>query len=302
MELAYSSPPLRGHSLEEDFIVLIRNVLVLSCSAVLFSALAAGAGAKTALDHAVQSGNCAPASRSLASHTRAQSPQTFDDYIEDTSGPDICGQNVITNDNEGLLTIGLHIHNRDGFAANEAYGVFFDTDLNPATGGLGAEYRVRLSAEGTVLGKWDGTKFPPVATLEPAAWQPGYGPVFRVRTADLGGAQSFRFAFFSTDGTNVDLAPNAGSWSYQLQPLALAIRGLALDRARAGRSFTARMSVLRSDLNAPLTEGTVACSAKVGTRVLAGTGSFAADRVVCAWRLPRNARHKRLSGSVAVTF
>ena len=283
----------------------VRKLLVLSGCAVFFSAIAAAAPAKVHLASAGQGSggkNCAVAQRSLASSARAEAARIFDDYILDTRGPDICGQNTVSNDNEGMLTIGLHIHNRTAFVGSEAYGVFFDTDLNPATGGAGAEYRVRLTSEGTVLGKWDGSKFPPLATLEPAVWKPGYGPVFRVKTGDLGGVQSFGFIFFATDGVNGDLAPNSGSWSYQLAPLELTIQGLAVDRPRAGRLFNARMAVVRGDLNAPLTEGTITCSARLGAKDFAGTASFAGGRTVCSWRLPKSARGKRFAGTVAVSF
>src|SRR6266508_5453540 len=69
-----------------------------------------------------------------------------------------------------------------------------------------------------------GTKFAPLSTLEPATWVPTYGPVFQLNANDLGGVKGFGFSFFSTDGVNVDLAPNRGSWSYQLAPLEPGIR------------------------------------------------------------------------------
>jgi hypothetical protein len=276
----------------------VRTMFAVSCSIVVCVLFAPSGAAK--VDRA--GGNCAAAQRTLAAHSRATALRTFDDFIEDTNGPDICGQNAITNDNEGTVTAGMHIHNRSGFAANEAYGIFLDTDLNPATGGAGAEYRVRLTSEATILGKWDGTRFAPQATLEPATWASGYGPVFTFKIADVGDVKGFNFIFFTTDGVIGDLAPNRGSWSYQLTPLELTVRAMALDRARAGRSFSARMAVVRSDFDLPLGEGAIACSAKIGAKAMAGSGRFAGGRVVCTWRLPRSARGKRLSGTVAVTF
>ncbi len=283
----------------------VRTLFVFLCSAVCCVAFAPGAAAiadRHEGTRAASGGSCLSAKRTLATHTGAKSLRTFDDFIEDTSGPDICGQNTVTNDNEGTITFGLHIHNRTGFAPNEAYGVFLDSDLNPATGGLGAGYRVRLSNEGTAFGKWDGTKFSPLSTLDPAIWVPGYGPVFRLNANDLGGVQSFGFSFFATDGVNADLAPNRGTWSYQLAPLELGIRGMTVDRARAGRSFSARMAVVRSDLDAPLDQGAIVCSAKLGAKTLVGTGRFAGGRVACTWRLAKSTRGKRLLGTVAVTF
>ena len=264
-----------------------RIAILFACSAVFAVGIAPAGSAGDS--------GCTTAPRSFAAY---EAQQRFDDYIEDTSGPDICGQNTVTNDNEGTITFGMHIHNRSGFVGSEAYGVILDTDLDPST----AEYRIRLTSEGTVLGKWDGTRFPVIATLEPATWMQGYGPIFRVKAADIGGAQTFGFVFFSTDGVNDDFAPNRGTWSYKLGRLELGIRGLSLDRPRAGRPFSARMTVMRSDLDTPLTEGTVACSAKLGRKAIAGSGAFARNGVVCSWRLPRNARGKRFTGAIAVTF
>jgi hypothetical protein len=226
----------------------------------------------------------------------------FHDSIEDTRGPDICGDNMVTNDNENTVTFGLHIHNRGDFAPSEAYGVFLDTDLNQSTGGAGAEYRVRLTREATILGKWDGTRFAELATLEPATWKRGFGPVFRLNTKDVDGVRTFNFVFFSTDGFNGDLAPNRGAWSYQLAPLELGVRGLTAGRARAGRLFNAQMTVVRSDLGELLADGTIACGASLGSKSLTGAGRFAAGRIVCTWRLPKSARGKRFSGSIAVTY
>jgi hypothetical protein len=278
---------------------------VLFCSALLCVVFAPGGAAKADRSGGpvrAAPGNCAGATRTLATHSGAKSLQTFDDFIEDTTGPDICAQNAVTNDNEGTITFGLHIHNRSGFAPNEAYGVLLDTDLDPATGGGGADYRVRFTSEATVLGKWDGTKFAAQSTLEPATWSPGYGPVFWLSATEVGDIKGFSFQFFSTDGVTADWAPNRGTWSYQLTPLELTIRGMALDRARAGRAFSARMAVMRSDLDLPLDEGAIACSAKLGAKTLAGSGRFAAGRAVCTWRVPKRSRGKRLSGTVAVTF
>jgi hypothetical protein len=282
----------------------LRNVLALCCVSIVFATAAAGAAATTSgsTSSATAKTQCVAAQRSLAASSRANAPRVFDDYILDTRGPAICGQNTVTNDNEGTITIGLHIHNRSGFATNEAYGAFFDTDLNATTGGGGADYRVRLTGDSTVFGKWDGARFAPISTLEPAQWKPGYGPVFQVKASDLGSPQTFGISFFATDGTNADVAPNSGNWSYQMAPLELTIRAFRSDRAKAGRPFGASMLVVRSDLNTALVEGTIACIARIGSKTLAGTGTFASGGTNCSWRLPKGTRGKTLSGTIAVTF
>lgn len=277
----------------------LRSLFVVSSIAVA-TVLAPGAPAKV---DAAAAPSCTSSLRTLASAGATSGIKVFHDFIEDTPGPDICGDNAVTNDNEGTITFGLHIHNRTSFSPTDRYGVFLDTDNNPATGPGGGDYRVRVTVDSVELGKWDGTgAFVVQSTLPPARWERGYGPVWQIKAADLGITQSFGFVFYASDGTNSDLAPNRGAWSYQLAPLELQIRSLTLDRAKAGRSFSARMAVLRSDLDAPLTEGAIACSARLGAKQLTGTGRFAGVRAVCTWRLAKSARRKRLSGTVAVTF
>lgn len=278
------------------------SLRLLLCSVFVCALFAPGAAAKPDMSARGASAACAGAERTLAAHSSASGLKTFDDFIEDTPGPDICGQNAVTNDNEGTITFGLHIHNRTGFADNEHYGVVLDTDNNSATGIGGADYLVHVSVDSVVLGKWDGTTFVTQATLPPAEWAPDYGPVFQLKAADLGDAKSFGFFFYSTDGTNVDYAPDQGAWSYQLTPLELEMGRLTLDRARAGKPFTARMTVVRSDFDVELTEGAIACSAKLGGKTSKGTGRFAGGRVTCTWRLPKSSRRKRISGSIAVAF
>ena len=274
----------------------VRTLIALSSTVLFCATFAPGAGARHEASSAT---GCTTAARALAG---ASAMSVFHDYIEDTPGPDICAENAVTNDNEGTITFGLHIHNRSTYGANERYGVFLDTDNNVATGPEGAEYIIRVASDSVELAKWDGTAFVSQEALAPSEWVDGYGPIWQVNAAQLGGVQSFGFFFYTTDGVNADFAPDTGEWSYQLTPLQLSARSLSLDRARAGRPFSARLAVVRSDFDAPLVEGVVACTGRLGNRALAGTGRFAGGRAVCTFRLPKTARGKRLSGSVSVTF
>ena len=280
-----------------------RSLRLLLGSLLVCALLAPGAAARPDAGSPFATGHCSSASRAPAVVQRAAALETYDDFIEDTRGPDICGENVVTNDNEGTITVGLHIHNRRSWAANESYGMFLNTDNDPSTGPEGADYVIRIAPGALELQKWDGAAFvAQPSSLPPAEWAPSYGPVFQLNASDLGDAKSFGFVFYSTDGTNVDYAPNRDAWSYALTPLALSAGSLKLDRARQGRAFTARMLVIRSDFDIELTEGQVACAAQLGTKTLAGTGRFIGPRVACTWRLPRGSQRKRLSGSVAIAF
>ena len=139
---------------------------------------------------------------------------------------------------------------------------------------------------------------PEIAT----AWSNGYGPVLQVGRAALGDPQAFNVILKTANGEDLDLAPDSGSWSYAVTPLQLTAGRLAVGPARAGKPLAVAMEVERSDFETALDEGAIVCRATVAGRRLAGRGLFAGDLIVCSWRLPKDARGKRVRGSVSVTF
>ena len=265
----------------------------------------------TAAAPAASSLRASPAPRHvLSTPSGTSSFQTYDDKIEDVkTAPDICASDVVTNDSL-TLTAAMHIHDRDDYRAGDGYRMLFDTDGNPATGGaaqgvaIGAEYVIDISATGAFLSSWTGSSFAPV-TPQPrieSTWVPGFGPAINIGLAELGNPHALNFVFATSNADDRDLAPDAGTWSYQVTPFTLAAGPVAHGPARAGKLFVARMTVVRSDFDIELDEGTIDCAAKAGGRTLVGRGKFADGDVVCAWRLPTSTRRKQLSGEIAATF
>jgi hypothetical protein len=246
--------------------------------------------------------NCRPGIRALAGVASGRTLATYDDFIEDAgAAPDFCASNFVTNDNEAML-MGMHIHNRSSFAANDLYAIFLDTDENVSTGGtFGSEFRLVFDGASRTLGRWNGSGFDSSTpqTSVKIDWLEGLGPVVSISRAELGNPEGLNFVLASIRDDDIDLAPDSGTWSYEVTPLELAVQSLKVGPARAGKSLVARMVVTRSDLESPLVEGAVACAAKVGGKTLRGKGAFADEAVVCMWRLPANARGKKLTGSVA---
>ena len=72
--------------------------------------------------------------------------------------------------------------------------------------------------------------------------------------------------------------------------------------AKAGKPLVATLTVVSNDFDVEVTDGTVTCSAKVGARTIIGSDAFSDDSAVCTWRVPKNTRGKRLTGSIAVTY
>jgi len=237
---------------------------------------------------------------------------SYDDYIEDVvSAPDICGANVVTNDNLGKITIGLHIHDRQGFVVGDGYRVMLDTDKNPATGSTaapgvpaGTEYEIEIHDGASTLQHWNGAAFEPVATQSPITteWLEDYGPALEINAADIGNATGFDLVYVTTNATDVDLAPDSGTWSYTMTKLELTAGRLLLGPARAGKPLLAAMEVTRSDFDIALDEGKITCAGKLAGKPLRGRSAFGSDLVGCMWRLPKTAGGKRVVASVAVTF
>jgi hypothetical protein len=246
---------------------------------------------------------CPGSAAVLAQYTYTPAIRAYDDPVGDSgNAPDFCAAEFVTNDNEAVM-IGIHAHNRSGYVAGDGYAIFLDIDQNPSTGGAGAEYLIALGQSGAAVSHWNGTSFDTGSAVPvPTEWADGYGPLVAVPRSALGDPTAFNAVFVSVNGDDVDRAPDTGSWAYTVAPLTLEVKSLSLGPARAGRPFVARALVVSSDFDQPLTDGTIACAAKLAGRPLRGTGRFVNDRVACTWRLPRSARGKRLSGSVAVTY
>jgi hypothetical protein len=253
----------------------------------------------------VSRATCQPADQRFAPARYKPALKIYNDPIKDSGGaPDFCADERVTNDNQAI-TIGIHFHNRAAISTGDTVSILLDTDLSLDTGevGTGAEYEIVLDSAGAQLKRWDGTTFVSTsATPLPMHWVRDYGPMLTLRRKLIGDPAGFHFALVSVNGQAGDRAPNAGSWSYSLSPFVLEMKSPSHGPALAGRPFSARAVVMRSDFNIPLTQGVIRCTAKLGGRQLAGKRMFANNRIACTWRLPRRARGKRILGTLSVTF
>jgi hypothetical protein len=72
---------------------------------------------------------------------------------------------------------------------------------------------------------------------------------------------------------------------------------------RTGKRFVAAMGVSRSDTARQLLSGRVVCAARIrSSRLAAIAAGFRRGLATCVWRIPRRARGKRMTGSVAVVY
>ena len=71
-------------------------------------------------------------------------------------------------------------------------------------------------------------------------------------------------------------------------------------RPIAGRTFTVRSLITRSDTDEPVASGSVRCSARIGKVRLRAVGRFRVGRAQCGMVIPRMTSRKTLRGSITV--
>jgi hypothetical protein len=135
---------------------------------------------------------------------------------------------------------------------------------------------------------------------------------FTVNRSELLDVTGFAFriealTFVDGAGPRFDYAPENEIWTYDLvfppppPPTLSATKPLGTPaRPVAGRRFTVRSLITRSDTDAAVTAGSVRCGARVGTARLRAEGRFRAGRAQCAMTVLRKTRGKTLRGSMTV--
>lgn len=246
---------------------------------------------------------CAEASKTRTVGNTAL--RLYDDAIGDVlAAPDVAGESAVTNDNVSL-TFGIRTQDRVAFEPFDSYSVLIDADSNHATGSpRGAEFLIDVSGRRSALTAWNGSDFEIVVPNPalPTAWVPGYGPVIRVGRDAIGDPPRFNVMLETRNGSDADLAPDEGSWPYEVKDFALTADAIRVGRAQAGKRLIASMRVIRSDFAVPLTEGHVQCNATFARKRVPGRRLATEHLITCAWPVPDNGRAKRIRGRVAVTF
>jgi hypothetical protein len=292
----------------------IRPWLVLAIAALVVALPAAASGAFSA--------PAAPAA------TAANSTTYQDSQGENPAAPDITTLTV-SNTDAGVISFRVAIPNRPTFAPDMLLLLFVDSDANPQTGDpdeLGADYVIEIFGGEAALFRWDGTNFTRRAGDPPATSLIfGYmgGVTISISAAELGNTKRFGFSFIAVSGIAIDpttsdldftnavadIAPAASAGLYQYEvritPPTLVVRSLKPTPARptAGRTFTLRLTAVRSDTNAAVQNGRVTCVGRIGNaRLRAQVQRVIGRAAVCTWNIPPKAAGKTFRGNVAVVF
>ena len=189
--------------------------------------------------------------------------------------------------------------------------VALDTDRSGSTGGvLGADYILGVDLQNLelVLAKWDGSNY-----VDPANPQQSdarviagsSGVELMVRPAGLGGVTAFNFVVMAQTGTpegamDFDFAPDNGSWFYEAKKV-LTVETVDAKFVpavpRAGRVFQAPVVRVTLSDGTKILAPSYRCVAQLGGKLLRGAG-----RGGCLFKLPKNAKGKRLRVTLFVTY
>ena len=270
----------------------------------------------------------APESPTAITAPAANSVTYTDSSGEDPLAPDIT-TTVVSNNDAGIISFRLNIPNRASLTRDMLILVFVDSDANAATGdadSLGADYVMQLFEGEIALFRWDGADFtrragdPPSTSLL-FAYQGG--ATITISAAELGNTKKLGFATIAISGiiidettggldfTNAksDVAPSAGAGLYsfevKLAPATLLVKRFAATPAkpRAGKPFSLRLRVARSDTGALVQGGRVTCVGRIGSARLRPTSArFVGSEAVCAFNIPAAAKGKTFRGSVTIVF
>ena len=266
----------------------------------------------------------APASTSASARVAANSTTYQDSVGENPAAPDITTV-VASNNDAGIVSIRINIPNRATLTQDMLVVMWIDADNNPQTGdpdSLGADYLLILFRGDLFLGRWNGVDDYGDTPATSLIFSYQAGATFTINSSELGNTRRFGFAARVFSGVVIDEATQAidldnavsddapgatGFYNFQLQitPPTLVVRRVTTSPAiaRAGRPFTMRMVVARSDTGAAIQNGRVTCVGRAGNaRLRAQVARVVGGAATCTWNIPANAKGKRFRGSVTVVF
>jgi hypothetical protein len=229
--------------------------------------------------------------------TGATAADTFTDPTGDAVGgaADIT-QVVVSNDLDGNITFALTIPDRTTFTTDDIVLVLMNTDRDANTGVSGVDFALVIGSQGVNLLRASGSTFAsaPQTTLHSTDG----GKTIVVNRGELGDTSGFDFLVITgLESSNAaeDVAPNSGSWAYalELKPVLDTLQArFAPAKPKHGKPFRLASTTLRLEDGA-VVKGTITCVAMLNGKRLAGR---------CSWRIPANARGKRLVVTLSARY
>lgn len=266
------------------------------------------------------------ASGALSGAATPRSPAANSTTYQDSTGEDPAAPDITTivasNDDAGMITFRINVPNRPQYAADMGLVMFLDSDANQSTGdpeNLGADFVIQLLRGEIILFRWDGADYSLSATQASLSHSWSGGAVVRINASDLNNARRLSFDALVLSGIQYDpvtgaldcalckrdFAPTVGFFTYEVRitPPTLVVRRVTAGRPTAGKPFTLRMVVARSDTGAVVQNGRVTCVGRIGpARLKAKVQRVVAGAATCTWNIPATAKGKTFRGSVSIVF
>jgi hypothetical protein len=206
-------------------------------------------------------------------------------------------QVVVDNDAAGTISFVLTFANRTALSSDDIVVIPLDTDENAATGFQGFDFLIGIDSTGARLFQGTGTGITPVtsSTLKSS----NGGTSVSINRSELGNTHHLNFGVdtgLASNETAEDLAPETSVFRYDLALIpqlgTLAAR-FSPAKPRAGHVFRLAGTTLRLDDGSIVKAESITCRATLNGKRLAGR---------CSWRIPKNARGKRLVVYLTVTY
>ena len=234
-------------------------------------------------------------------------PLSFNDPGGDNAAAADIGAVTVDSAADGFISLKASIASLPQVGQPGFVLVVFDTDRNGATGSLmGGDYVFifDFSTAGWGMRRWNGTEYVD-AGGDSVAIIGGGSLEVKVGPASLGGAKAFNFVIVAASGevetAQIDAAPDSGRWFYEAKAPVVTVDTIAAkfvpSPPKAGAVFQAPLVRLKlSDGKTVLAAG-YRCVAQLAGKLLRGTGTGS-----CTFRIPKNARGKRLRVTLFVTY
>ena len=234
-------------------------------------------------------------------------PVSFNDPGGDNAAAADIGAVTVDSAADGFISLKASIANLPQIGQAGFVIAVFDTDRNGATGSLmGGEYVFffEFSAASWGMRRWNGTEYGEAGGDSVAIVGAGTVEV-KVRPASLGGATAFNFVIAAASGepetAQIDAAPDNGTWFYEVKAPVVTVDTIAAKFVpavpQAGAVFQAPLVRMKLSDGKTVLASKYRCVAQLAGKLLRGTGKGS-----CSFRIPKNAKGKRLRVTLFVTY
>lgn len=231
--------------------------------------------------------------------------QIYADSVRENPAAFDISRVFVDNGDDGSISVIVMFQSLSNLPVDTDLVLLLDTDQNYATGDInGAEYVVWEYGEDNTYEflRWNGTGYDDAGELT-VRNLPILGVSIGLDRNQIGGVSAFDFAVATVRGPNdaliLDVAPDTGTWRYQLMftpVITSVVKQFRPVEPSAGHTFTATARVTLASGETVAATG-VRCTAQLAGKPLRGTGAGG-----CSFRIPKDAKGKRLVITLTVSY